>query len=137
MGDDGSYRYLRRRDHSTTKRRLLEYDPLGRITSVCQLTTVGASGACNQNTAETGFLTTYTYDALNDVTQIVQNGQSGASQVYAPQTRSYGYDELGRMTSETNRGVETDDGCLAILSVRGKAQPRRAQGDTECERSFP
>jgi YD repeat-containing protein len=43
-----------------TKRRQLEYDALGRLTSVCEMTTVTGSGTCGQNTSQTGFWTKYT-----------------------------------------------------------------------------
>jgi len=50
-----------------TKRRQLEYDGLGRLTSVCEIT-AGTSawpgGTCAQNTTQTGYWTKYTYDPL-------------------------------------------------------------------------
>jgi RHS repeat-associated protein len=81
-----------------TKRRQLEYDALGRLASVCELTTAAGSGSCGQNTAATGFLTRYTYDVLGNLTGVTQNAQPGGSQ----QTRSFSYDGLSRLTSETN-----------------------------------
>src|ERR1700722_6894265 len=42
----------------------LEYDGLGRLTSVCEITSASGSGACGQANSATGFLTKYTYDAL-------------------------------------------------------------------------
>ncbi len=76
-----------------TKSKLLTYDALGRLTSVCEITSASGSSSCGPN-APNGYLTTYTYDALGDLT--------GVSQDFGAQTRSYAYDGLGRMTSEIN-----------------------------------
>src|SRR5579859_2101921 len=69
-----------------------EYDGLGRLTSVCEISGAAGSGACSQNTAATGFFTSYSYDALNDLTGVSQSGQP----------RTYVYDSLKRLTQETN-----------------------------------
>jgi RHS repeat-associated protein len=45
----------------------------------------------------TGYWTKYTYDVNNKLTGVTQNAQSSSTQ-----SRSYAYDDLGRMTSETN-----------------------------------
>ena len=74
------------------KSRQLEYDALGRLTSVCEITSASGSGACTQNTAATGYFTSYGHDALNNLTSVSQSGQ----------TRSYSYDGLRRVTSVTN-----------------------------------
>jgi len=79
-----------------TKRRQLEYDALGRPTSVCEVTSATGSGTCGQRTTQTGFWTKYTYDALGNLTGVSQNAQGTA------QTRSYTYDLLSRLISETN-----------------------------------
>jgi RHS repeat-associated protein len=81
-----------------TKRKQSEYDSLGRMTSVCEVTNATGSGSCAQTSAVTGYWTQYAYDALNDLTGVTQNAQSSGSK----QTRTYAYDDLGRMTSETN-----------------------------------
>jgi RHS repeat-associated protein len=79
------------------KRKQFEYDSLGRLTSVCEITTLTGSGTCGQTASATGYWTKYTYDAASRLTGVTQNAQSSSSQ-----TRSYAYDDLGRMTSETN-----------------------------------
>jgi RHS repeat-associated protein len=81
-----------------TKRKQFEYDALGRLTSVCEITSATGSGACAQTSAATGYWTTYSYDLNNNLIGVTQNAQSSGSR----QTRTYAYDDLGRMTSETN-----------------------------------
>src|SRR5207244_115130 len=41
------------------KRRQLEYDALGRLTSVCEITSASQSGNCGQTSPATGYLTKY------------------------------------------------------------------------------
>ncbi len=80
--------------NENTKQRQLQYDGLGRLTSVCELTSANGSGQCPQSTTQTGFYTSYTYD-----------GTAGANSLkvtQGAQTRTYVYDMLGRLTSETN-----------------------------------
>jgi RHS repeat-associated protein len=84
-----------------TKRKQLQYDGLGRLTSVCEITSEATySGTCNQTTPVTGYWTTYAYDTIsptyNSLT-VTQNVQRGTSQ-----TRTYVYDMLRRLISETN-----------------------------------
>ncbi|HXX18699.1 MAG TPA: RHS repeat-associated core domain-containing protein [Candidatus Acidoferrum sp.] len=83
-----------------TKRKQLEYDALGRLTSVCEITagtSLAPAGNCAQSSPQTGYWTEYTYDLNNNLTGVTQNAQSSGKQ-----TRSYTYDDLGRMTSEAN-----------------------------------
>lgn len=82
--------------------RISQVDGLGRLTSVCEVTstalTVGISGSktpagCGQDIAATGFLTTYAYDALDNLTSVTQGPLNA---------RSFVYDSLSRLTSSTN-----------------------------------
>ena len=86
------------------KQHQLEYDGLGRLTSVCEITGAAGSGACGQTVAKIGYLTKYSYDTttINSVLYvrmtITQNSQPGGS----TQVRTYLYDLYGRLVSETN-----------------------------------
>jgi RHS repeat-associated protein len=82
--------------------RVSQVDGLGRLTSLCEVTnatlSVGISGsttpaACGQDIAETGFLTTYAYDVLNDPTSVTQGPLN---------PRTFVYDSLARLTSGAN-----------------------------------
>jgi len=81
-----------------TKSKQYEYDALGRLVSVCEVTAGSGSGACGQANPQNGYLTKYTYNTLGNLTSVTQNAQPGGTQ----QTRSFSYDGLGRMLSETN-----------------------------------
>lgn len=83
-----------------TKQRQSEYNSIGQLTSVCEITAGTQSapaGTCGQTTSATGYWTRYTYDVLGDLLTVSQNAQSGLAQ-----SRTYTYDGLGRMLSETN-----------------------------------
>ena len=76
--------------NENTKSRQLQYDALGRVVSVCEITSMSGSGACSQNTAQNGFFTSYTYDPLGNLLSVSQGGQM----------RAFSYDGLGRMLTE-------------------------------------
>ncbi len=83
-----------------TFQKQLEFDGLGRLTSVCEISsTLPLVGTCGQSKAQTGLWTKYTYDALGHLLTVTQNAQAAAG---SRQTRSFAYDWLGRMTSESN-----------------------------------
>lgn len=82
------------------KQRQLEYDGFGRLTSVCEISSALAGyGTCGQQTSQSGYWTKYTYDVLGDLLTVTQNAQASSG---SQQTRSYSFDAMGRLTSETN-----------------------------------
>jgi RHS repeat-associated protein len=94
-----------------TQAKQLQYDALGRLSSVCEVTsgtTAFPGASCGQHNSETGYLTSYTYDVLGDLTGVTQNAQASSGN---RQTRSYAYDMLGRLTQETN--PEMNNGTVA------------------------
>jgi RHS repeat-associated protein len=87
----------------STKAKQLEYDGLGRLKSVCEITRdTQYGGPCGQTTGGySGYLTTYVYDTAPYVnsTTVTQNTQPNGG---TTQTRTYRYDMLGRLTYESN-----------------------------------
>ena len=118
--------------------RVSQIDSLGRIVSLCEVSAVtlpvGTSptpGACGQDIAATGFLTTYAYDALGNLTSVTQPGLNG---------RSFTYDGLSRLTSSTtpeagtvNYSFDLDSACPAPNSFAGDLVKRLdARGVRTC-----
>jgi RHS repeat-associated protein len=81
---------------SVNVQRVSQTDALGRLTSVCEASSASVIGAipaaCGQDISATGFLTTYQYDALDNLSGVSQGGQ----------TRTFVYDSLSRLLSATN-----------------------------------
>jgi YD repeat-containing protein len=94
----------------SSKKKQLEYDSIGRVTSVCEITGSTGSGTCGQTVNKTGFWTKYSYDLLGNMTGVTQNAQAVSS---SQQTRTYTFDMLGRLTSELN----PETGSTAITYV--------------------
>jgi len=81
--------------------KISQVDGMGRLFSVCEVTAttlaVGTDhtpAACNQDISGTGFLTTYTYDGLSNLTSVSQ----GSSLNH----RTFTYDSLSRVITTTN-----------------------------------
>jgi RHS repeat-associated protein len=117
-----------------TKRRQLEYDSLSRLSSVCELTSATQSGTCSQSTPQTGYWTKYTYDAREKLTSVTQNAQASGS----TQSRTYVYDWMGRIKSETNPESATtsyyyDSDSTCGLNLPGDLVKKvDAAGNTTC-----
>ena len=103
-GGTVSYTYtnndiLQKVSGTQTFQKQFEYDGLGRLTSVCEIISASGNGTCGQTNSQTGYWTKYTYDALGHLLTVTQNAQAASGN---QQTRSFVYDFMGRMTSETN-----------------------------------
>ncbi len=119
-----------------TKQRQYEYDGLGRLTSVCELTsTANGGGTCSQTTTQTGFWTKYTYDVLGNMIGVTQNAQAGSQQ-----TRTYTFDMTSRMLTEQNPETGTitytydtaDSTCGSYSSPGDLVEKRDAVGNVTC-----
>jgi RHS repeat-associated protein len=93
--------------------RISQTDALGRLNSVCEVSStalsVGASpapAACGQDIGGTGFLTSYQYDILGNLKGVSQAGLS---------PRSFFYDSLSRLTSASN--PESGSTCYGTVSA--------------------
>lgn len=102
-------------------------DGLGRLVSVCEVTSTtqqGSSGtpsACGQDIGATGFLTSYSYDTLDDLLQVTQGSLTA---------RAFNYDSLSRLTNATNpeSGVTTYT-YDANSNIASRTQPEENQTD--------
>ena len=90
------------------KKKQLEVDGLGRLISVCEITSATGSGTCGQVTQQPGYWTRYKYDALGRLIGVCQHTTQLASIdcIQSPssgqQTRMFTYDGFGRVVSESN-----------------------------------
>jgi RHS repeat-associated protein len=116
------------------KRRQLEYDAMGRLASICEITSATQSGACGQTSSQTGYWTKYTYDPRGRLKSLTQNAQASGSS----QTRTSVYDWIGRLTSETNPESGTtsyyyDSDSTCGLNLPGDLVKKvDAAGNTTC-----
>jgi RHS repeat-associated protein len=74
------------------KSKQLEFDGLGRLKSVCEITSQTGSISCGQANGGTGFPTAYLYDAVGRVKTVNQGIQQ----------RQFVYDGIGRIVYEKN-----------------------------------
>lgn len=110
--------------------RVLQQDGLGRTASVCEVTSVGLASenpdACGQDYAQTGFLTTYSFDAFDNVIKVQQHGLND---------RTYQYDGLSRLTQETTPEAGTNtytyDGTNAVGDLYQRVRPKPNQTNTQ------
>ena len=120
-----------------TKNRQLEYDGLGRLISVCEILSSGGS-SCGQSTAASGYKTSYAYG-----TPTAGGSQKVVTQ--GVQARTYVYDGLGRLISETNPEsgnrittyvYDTDPACnfigLTPASIGDLISKTDANGNKTC-----
>ena len=77
-----------------TKSRQIEYDGLGRISWVCEVSSSSGAPSCGSG-RPSGYLTSYAYG-------VPSSGGTQMTVTQGVQTRTYVYDGLGRLTSETN-----------------------------------
>jgi YD repeat-containing protein len=68
-----------------------EYNGLGQLMSVCQLSSATGTTSCGQANGGTGYVTTYNYNADGTVSSVVRGSQ----------THSFTYDALGRTLTAT------------------------------------
>lgn len=113
----------------SVKGKQYEYDGLGRLTSVCELSTGVGSGACGQRVPQNGFLTTYAYDSLGNMLSVIQGSQS----------RVRTYDNLGRVltstqpeTGLTTYTYDTTGDCGGTTSNGDLVERVDANGNTTC-----
>jgi RHS repeat-associated protein len=130
-----------------SKSKQSQYDALGRLRSVCEITsgtTNWPSASCSQNASGTGYLTTYAYDLLGNLTNVTQNAQASSNH----QARIYAYDMLGRITGEQNPETKNvaityaydslsgDSACGTITSAGNLLKRTNAAGTAACYSSY-
>ncbi len=114
-----------------------EVDGLGRVVSVCEITTSPGYASCGQTSTASGFLTTYGYNAVGDLTTITQFANG------TPQTRPMTYDLIHRKLTETTPEsglvqfwydtAPSSPGVACTAYASGKLVKRYdARGNTTC-----
>jgi RHS repeat-associated protein len=87
---------------TTNVQHIQQVNGLGQLTSVCEVglapQSIGGLQSCNLNIAGSGSLTTYAYDPLGNMLNVIQHGLA----------RTFTYDNLSRLTSALNPEVGTD-----------------------------
>jgi RHS repeat-associated protein len=91
--------------------KITQYDVLGRITGVCEITSTALNGqsptACGMDIVGTGFVTSYAYALATHTTTITQGVQ----------TRTFVTDDMGRTTSVTEPESGTTNYSYAYNST--------------------
>jgi RHS repeat-associated protein len=115
--------------------RQYEHDSLGRLTSVCEITTGPGSGTCGQSNPQTGYWTRYFYDGLGNLTAVIQNAQAPAA---SQQIRNFYHDSLGRMVAQvdpetgTTQFVYDSDAPCGISSPGDLIRKQDNAGNETC-----
>jgi len=115
--------------------RAYQFDGLGRLQYVCDGIGAGTqansatTSSCGLDVSENGFLSTYAYDPLGNLTSATVGAHTG----YSGQTRSYTYDGLSRMltSSDPESGSATyvyDGGTAGDLYTRTFPKPNVSSG---------
>jgi RHS repeat-associated protein len=93
--------------------RISQVDGLGRLASICEVSSTaltngsgGSPTSCGQDISATGFLTTYQYDVLDNLTQVNQGSLN---------PRKFVFDSLSRLTSSTNPEANTVPGTTTTV----------------------
>jgi RHS repeat-associated protein len=120
----------------SAKYRQYEHDALGRLTSVCELTSGTGYGTCGQVQGYSGYFTQYGYDAAGRLLRVTQNAQAAAG---SQQTRSFMYDGLGRMTWEyqpetayTHRLYDSDPNGVCSTTAGDLVRREDQNGNVTC-----
>ena len=119
------------------KQRQYEYDGLGRLGSVCEVTSsLPGKGTCNQVNAQSGYWTQYEYDPAGNLLEVQQNAQN----TQQTQIRMFSYDWLGRTISQllpesgtTTYTYDSAPACPSPNSFPGDlVMIQDQEGDTTC-----
>ena len=105
---------------SYNSQHVLQDDALGRLTAVCEVASTVQQGggntqpsACTLKIAATGFLTSYTYDTLGNLTKVSQTGLND---------RTFSYDSLSRLKCSVNPEVSAGAVATPCTSGSGSGQ---------------